>query len=78
MQWEAECLRNVGSCVYAWREDTDPDFPSPALQASGVSEQGVHLCRVNDSHNHVQQLPTPQGFVWKLESEKEQDCEPNP
>lgn len=47
-----------------------PDFPSPASQASRV-QPCVHLCRVNNSHDHVQQLPAPQGLIWKLDRQRE-------
>lgn len=67
MQWKAECLRNVGSCVQT-RENTDPDFPTPALWR--CPKLSVHLCRVNNSYDHVQQLSTPQRLIWKLQRKR--------
>lgn len=52
------------------REHT-PHFTRPALPALlEMSRLNVYLSRVNNSHNHVQQLPAPQGLIWKLERKR--------
>lgn len=62
----------MGSLSAGLEGEQRPCSPNAASQTFlGRSELNVYLCRVNNSHDHVQQLSAPQGFIWKLNGKRE-------
>lgn len=43
-----------------------PPNPGPVCGQPLGRQPDAHLCGVDDGHDHVEQLPAPQGLVWKL------------